>query len=513
MTTALDTPPKPVAAGEPAMDRRDVVLAVVLAVAAWLVWDWLVPPSTVEGGFPGLGLTAAFLLLVAVAVAYVWSRGARPHAAGVVGLGLLVAGALPFALFAPVPAFLPLFAADVAGLVVWPAVALRRTVARRPDADLVVDCLNQGVGVPLAHAGAWWSALGRLVGRGRTARRVAAGVVGLLVGLPLIAVVTNLLARADDRFGGWVAALADALADWDLGRLVPQFILSVLLAAYAFAILWANARGSTRGRIDKEDVAGLRARRRRLPVAALATPLAVLTALYAVFFAALGGYLTSALAGRLPDGWTHAEYARQGFFELAGVAAINLAVCAAVRALAARDRDRYPTVLRALGAALAGLTVLLVVTALSKILLYIGAYGLTQSRLNVLACLVVLLVVFAALTVWHVRPFRLSALVVPFGLAAVLAMAWADPDGVVARWNTDHYLSGDLDRIDVAYLARLSDAAVPALVDLRDDTPAAEVRQAAAQALADRQAGSADAPERWTTWNWQTARAQDLIGD
>ncbi|MDR1513556.1 MAG: DUF4173 domain-containing protein [Propionibacteriaceae bacterium] len=495
------------------MDRRDVVLAVALAVAAWLVWDWLLPPSDGDGGFPGVGLTAAFLLLVAVAVAYVWSRGGRPHVAGVVGLGLLVAGVLPFALFAPVPGFLPLFAVDVAGLVVWPAVALRHTVARRPDADLVVDGLNQGLGVPLRHAGSWWSALGRLVGRRRTARRVGAGVLGLLIGLPLIAVVASLLAQADDRFDGWVGALARALEDWDLGRFLPQIILSILLAAYAFAILFANARRSQRGRVDAAQVESFRARCRRLPVAALATPLAVLAALYAVFFAALGSYLTSGLAGRLPDGWTHAEYARQGFFELAGVAAINLAVCAAVRTFAARPEGRYPTVLRALGATLAGLTVLLVVTALSKLLLYIGAYGLTQLRLNVFACLVVWLVVFTALTVWHIRPFRLSALLVPFGLAAVLALAWADTDGIVARWNTDHYLSGDLDRIDVPYLANLSEAAVPALVDLRDNASAASVRAAAAEALSDWRGASDDTPARWTTWNWQTARAQDLTGD
>ena len=67
-------------------------------------------------------------------------------------------------------------------------------------------------------------------------------------------------------------------------------------------------------------------KRRKLPPAMTVTVLALLTGVYLLFFGAQAATLFSAFAGVRPEGLTYAEYARQGFFELCGVAMINLAV-------------------------------------------------------------------------------------------------------------------------------------------------------------------------------------------
>jgi len=50
-----------------------------------------------------------------------------------------------------------------------------------------------------------------------------------------------------------------------------------------------------------------------------------------------------------------------------------------------------------------------------------------------------------------------------------ISVAFADIDRVIAKYNTEMYLNGSLEEIDVWALSGLSDSAVPYLVELLDD--------------------------------------------
>ncbi|MDR1808214.1 MAG: DUF4173 domain-containing protein, partial [Propionibacteriaceae bacterium] len=413
----------------------------------------------------------------------------------------------PFALFPATPASGLLALVEAVGLVTWTVFWAGDPIARRADADLAADLANQAVAVPLGNVGAWPAALAWATRRRRHARRALLAVAGIALGLPLLIVVTVLLDEADATFAGWLDRLGELTQDIVLEpSIVWPTLLMVPLGAFGFTLLHATARGSRRGRVTRASLDAAQGWLRRFPTAFLAAPVGLLCALYVAFCAALGSYLFSGLAGHLPEGWTYAEYARRGFFELAAVAAINLAVVAALRLLARRDGGRYPATLRALGLVLSLETLLLIVTALSKTLLYTDAYGLTRLRVYVLAFTVTLFAACALLAVWHVRPFALSRALVPLGLAAVLALGWANVDGLVARWNVGHYLSGDLKEVDIDYLAKdLSYAAAPALRDLAQQAPDAVTRSAAAAVLTEVGEGwTDDVP--WTAWTWAQTR-------
>jgi Domain of unknown function (DUF4173) len=102
---------------------------------------------------------------------------------------------------------------------------------------------------------------------------------------------------------------------------------------------------------------------------------------------------------------------------------------------------------------------------------------------------------------WAVRRTKVLVLAVPvIGAAWLLVLALAGPDAVVARWDVERY--EHTGRIDVYYLADLSEDAVPALADLPE--PVRSCVPAARLPVQD------DDP--WYGWNLARRRAAAVPG-
>ncbi len=139
--------------------------------------------------------------------------------------------------------------------------------------------------------------------------------------------------------------------------------------------------------------------------------------------------------------------------------------------------------MRVFGVVLSVMTLLMIITALSKMWLYIGTYGLSQLRLFTSVFMVVLGLVAVALTIWHIRAFPVSGVIVVLPVVALLGLAWANTDSLIAHYNVDLYLSERSEIIDVDYLDYLEVAAVPALTDLVEQATDRQVGADASEAL------------------------------
>ena len=67
------------------------------------------------------------------------------------------------------------------------------------------------------------------------------------------------------------------------------------------------------------------------PRSTVLTALLVLCVVYLLFISMQAKYLFGAFWGALPEGFSYSEYARQGFFELCRVAAINIVILLATK--------------------------------------------------------------------------------------------------------------------------------------------------------------------------------------
>jgi hypothetical protein len=200
--------------------------------------------------------------------------------------------------------------------------------------------------------------------------------------------------------------------------------------------------------------------------------LTVLGGVVAIFAAFTVSQLVTVIGGadyvRRTAGLSYADYARNGFFQLLAVAIITLAVLLAVRATVEDPRHRMFVVLSEVAVVL---TLLLVAGAVRRLGLYEQAYGLTSLRLLSTAFAVWIGIVFVLLGVsltGRVRPdtqwFVPTAAAI--AVAGLLALNVANPDVWIVRRNVERF--GATDKLDVEHLLQLSDDAVPALLDARD---------------------------------------------
>jgi hypothetical protein len=344
--------------------------------------------------------------------------------------------------------------------------------------------------VHLLHRDIDWEDVGRSI----RVERSGAVARGLALGVPLVVLFGGLFMAADAVFKSLVAAA------------VPRFdhpmthVLLILVAAWVTAGLLRDLLAS-RGddRLDSPSSLGGSSFGRLLGPTEVGVALGALNLLFLAFVLVQLRYL---FGGReLVESRAHltyAQYARHGFFELLAVSVLVLAVLLLMDALA----PRTGRVVRLLSWGLVALVFVVMASALERMHLYEEAYGLTELRVYAVGVILWLAAVFVWFCVTVLRRrrdlFALGAVVA--GFVATGALNVVDPDALIARTNLDR------PRVDAAYVAGLSDDAVPSLLgrlpSLRPD-----LRRAIAAELLRRDEKRGD----WRSFNLARSRAADLL--
>lgn len=164
------------------------------------------------------------------------------------------------------------------------------------------------------------------------------------------------------------------------------------------------------------------------------TVILLITLLYLVFCGLQLMYLFSNGLFALPEGYTFAEYARRGFFELLAVAMINVVLM--LIATAYFEESKF---LRRLLTLMTICTYIMIGSAAYRMLLYIGAYHLTFLRLFVLLALVILSLILAGVIIAVYRKsFPLFRYCVAVITVCYLAFAFSKPDYYIASYLEEH---------------------------------------------------------------------------
>ena len=294
---------------------------------------------------------------------------------------------------------------------------------------------------------------------GPAVKKGSAVLIGLAVAVPLVCILIPLLMSADAAFSGLLNLLPEFR--------IMELVLTLLFATVAACVLYT--RGTALRHKPKAEPAtgGAGGAVSHLTVN---TVLGVVCGIYAVYLVSQLAYFVGGFAGILPEGFTAAEYARRGFFEMAWLCAIDLSVMALAVGLVKKEQDRAPLATRLLCLFIGLVTVFLVVTASAKMGLYISSYGLTRLRVLTEVIMVFLGIATIMVCIWLFAPkmpYMKAVLLVALAMGAVTL--WADVDTVVAAYNVGAYKSGALERVDVGYLGRLGDGAIPYIEQLTQD--------------------------------------------
>lgn len=428
---------------EPPATRLDAVFAGIWCVVAWLFWRMQNLLGLGEPWFHNTGRTqniGIFLfvpIFAAAVLGWLYYSGRRPTKESWFWLGITAALGGAFAL--------P-YGGDLLGLVhymallaaasYWVLSASGRLVAGGKSSNyLFFDVIHMVLVLP-------WCNFGRIFAvpyvwlrqcreqRARQKKQGAkqnhstlwAALGGIGVAVLLLMIVVPQLLSADAGFealwnstfssiGAWFSHWFSA--EW-LESTFVQIFFTVPTAMFLYGLVYGCIHGRYLEQIDSLRDPQLGKGLRIVPRITANTALAVLCGVYAVFIAVQANYLFGAFFGTLPQGFSYAEYARHGFFELCRVAAVNLCILLGANGLCRTPRSENRA-LRRMNILLSALTLLLLTTAAAKMALYISAYGLTEKRVLVSVFLVWLAAVFAGVIVMQLRHVELVRFAVVLG--------------------------------------------------------------------------------------------------
>lgn len=272
---------------------------------------------------------------------------------------------------------------------------------------------------------------------------------GLLLAIPLLFVILFLLYEADAVFSNILDKIFYLDFDFRFNTVFQIFFLFLFAFVASYSIMCRlslhNLNEENREKKTLEPVMGI-------------TFTGILSLVYLIFCYIQIVYLFGGL-GSLPENYTYASYAREGFFQLVAVCLINL-----VLVLGCTKYFQDNQVLKGILTFISICTYIMMASSTYRMLLYIQVYYLTFLRVFVLWALAVLfLLMTGALIMIYHKEFPYTRYCMVTVTILYLLFSFAHPDYWIARYN----LSMEED-IDYYYLKRLSLDAAPVIFDYND---------------------------------------------
>ncbi len=304
--------------------------------------------------------------------------------------------------------------------------------------------------------------VGKLRSQGR--KRFFPILRGILLAIPILFVFTGLLASADLIFADYVddalsLNIISDLFEWGWRGLLILLVSWLLAGAMLFAL-------RQRSQINEESLLergiNLIPGKLGLGFTETTTILGLVNLLFFSFVLVQFNYLFGVTVILEESGFTYAEYARRGFFELLTVAVLTLLMILGLNWITQRQNKGQINWFNGLSSSMIGFVLIMLVSAFRRMRLYEAEFGYTELRLQVYLFMGWLggLLLWFLFTQWR-RPdrFAIGFIVVAIGFVATLNLI--NPDLFIAKKNLVRYQqTGDL---DVKYLTTLSDDAMPAL--------------------------------------------------
>lgn len=330
---------------------------------------------------------------------------------------------------------------------------------------IIADFLKSAVLLPIKYISK--IEMLRAVFQGKTKKSMGF-LFKLIIGLAAAAIPTAvvlLLLLYDASF----ESLINRIFDFDIVTVlshIVSLIYAVPIGIFIYSLYISSVDGRQIVFLSEEKITQRETKIRFSPVTTSVAASVPLLAVYVIFFISQWKYYISGFTGVLPQDFSYAEYAREGFFQLCAVSAINLVIIALIIAFSKKSRF-YSAVIKVLTCVFSAFTLVLISTAIAKMVMYIQCYGLTQKRVYATWFMAVLALIFIAVALSRFIPkIKIAAVASAILVISFAGLSLCNADSIIAKYNVDRYLDGTLPTVDVAALNNLGDAAVPDMVRL-----------------------------------------------
>ncbi len=287
--------------------------------------------------------------------------------------------------------------------------------------------------------------------------KVGGIILGIILAVPVFLIVSDLLKDADFAFYYAFSSFSESLEkviDSVLEKLplnLDNLLPTVFLTPFVFSFIFCAKHGITKIRTDKA-----RGKQTIKKLAVVSSTVftgfyALISIVYAVFLISQLSYLFSAFSGNLPYGYSLSAYARQGFLEMSAVAVINFGLIILGEIFMKRtEENALPKTWKYFSLFFCIFTLLLIIIAGAKMVLYVSSLGLTEKRIAVFLADIVLFLTFIMIGIKLFRKdFPHLKIIFYSAVSAVCILLVCSASSFAAVFNTEMYLNGSHSKTDV----------------------------------------------------------------
>jgi len=286
-------------------------------------------------------------------------------------------------------------------------------------------------------------------------------LLGLIISIPLLFWIILLLNSADMVFSFYINNIGAIFDNFNFRELLSHiFVISIISVYILGFVLSFDKKDSI---YSKEEVSS----KVSWEVVTLLTITILLNVVYCIFTIIQFSYLYGGGNKVLPAGFTYAEYARKGFFELVALTLINLIIVLSISKFADKRSKGQSVILNILLSFIVFFTLSMLYSASYKLSLYEASYGFTYLRLFVHVFMIFLLIanIMVFIGIWStklkvMKSLILTALVI-YTVANIINI-----DGFIGKKNFELYEKQG--KGDVYYLTNLSYEGLPYLLKLQN---------------------------------------------
>jgi len=215
--------------------------------------------------------------------------------------------------------------------------------------------------------------------------------LGLIIFIPvmliLLLIAVCLMASIDEDIAMFLDGITEYVSDYlsalKIYEIIPRAIFAIPVCFYLYGLMSRSAKsdGEREKRVATK-LSWLLGKGKTVSATIVYIAAGLFVVLYILFFVKRLAYMLGGFVGNVPDDMLVSHYAREGFFELVGIMAVNSCVYLAIILFGKSDENgKFAVPAKILVTLLMLESIIFAVIAMSKLGLYYSIYGYTPKRI------------------------------------------------------------------------------------------------------------------------------------
>ena len=225
-------------------------------------------------------------------------------------------------------------------------------------------------------------------GETETRRKNPAGAVIFIAVMAVLLIISvSLMASIDEDINLFFSNITRWFGDYfrniELNLIMFRVIFAIPVCFYLYGLMSRSAKSDgEREKRVAQWLTRIRGKGKTVSSTIVYIAAGVFVGVYILFFIKRLAYMLGGFVGRVPDKMLVSQYAREGFFELVGIMAVNMCVYLVIILLGKTDSNgKFSLPSKILVTLLMSESIIFAIIAMSKLGLYYSRFGYTPKRI------------------------------------------------------------------------------------------------------------------------------------